>query len=127
MGDASTANFTLNTDIPLTMVNANGTIELLSFDEINFNGDTAEAANSLQESEKTLDDIVTIKDSIAFYEDYVLKVVGTYQNSRSLRNLLSNGVEIDMNIKNNEDVTKKYKCTIQGTSEGANSELSCDT
>ena len=46
-GDASTANFTLNTDVPLTMVNSNGTVESLNFTEVNFNGDSANEATSL--------------------------------------------------------------------------------
>ena len=127
--DTKNANFTLNTDIPLTMVNPNGTIETLNFDEVNFNGDTAEAANSLQLSNRDLSGgIVTIKDSIAFFEGYILKVVGTYNDSRRLRNLqLTENEDIDMSILSKNDETKKYKCRIKGTSHGEESELSCNT
>ena len=127
--DTKNANFTLNTDIPLTMVNANGTIETVNFDEVNFNGDTAEAANSLQLSNKDFSGgIITIKDSIAFFEGYILKVVGTYNDSRRLRNLqLTENEVIDMSILSKNDETKKYKCRIKGTSHGEESELSCNT
>ena len=127
--DTKNANFTLNTDIPLSMVNANGTIETVNFDEVNFNGDTAEAANSLQLSNKDFSGaIVTIKDSIAFFEGYILKVVGTYRNLRRLRNLQLGEIgDIDMNILSKNNETKKYTCRIKGTTNGEDSELSCNT
>ena len=53
-GDASTANFTLNTDVPMTMVNANGTAETLDFAEVNFNGDAADESTSLQTNTQTI-------------------------------------------------------------------------
>ena len=124
-GDASTANFTLNTDVPLTMVNANGTTESLSFDEVNFNGDSNDAANNLQDSTQKLSGIAILKNSTASFDKYVLTITGLLDKSRRLRNLEDN--EVTMNIKNNNDQTKTYSCQIQGTTNGAQSSLTCDT
>ena len=124
-GDASTANFTLNTDVPLTMVNANGTTESLSFDEINFNGDSNDAANNLQDSTQELKGIAVLKNSIASFDKYVLTITGLLDKSRRLRNLEDN--EVTMNIKNKDDKTKTYSCQIQEKTNGPQSSLTCDT
>ena len=126
-GDASTANFTLNTDVPLTMVNSNGTTESLSFDEVNFNGDSNDAANNLQDSSQELGGVAILKNSIASFDKYVLTITGTFADSRRLRNLISDNTNVTMNIKNNDDETKTYNCKIQGTSLGSQSSLTCDT
>ena len=126
-GDASTANFTLNTDVPLTMVNSNGTTESLSFDEVNFNGDSNDAANNLQDSSQELGGVAILKNSIASFDKYVLTITGTFADSRRLRNLISDNTDVTMNIKNNEDKTKTYNCKINGTSLGSQSSLTCDT
>ena len=129
-GDASTANFTLNTDVPLTMVNANGTTESLDFKEVNFNGDSNEAANSLQESTQELSGkIAVLKNSTASFDKYILTITGTLllENSRRIRNLIEDNEDVTMNIKNNENEMKSYLCKIQMTKSGSNSSLTCDT
>ena len=99
MGDASTASYALNPDIPLTLVNANGTIEPVDFKDIN----------------------------IAFYEGYILKIAGKCDESRRLRNLLSSGENVEMNITNNDDKLKTYTCTFEGSTTGGDAELACNT
>ena len=126
-GDASTANFTLNTDVPLTMVNANGTTESLSFDEVNFNGDSNDAANNLQDSTQELTGVAILKNSIASFDKYVLTITGTFADSRRLRNLISDNQDVTMNIKNKEDKTKTYNCKINGIIVNTKSSLTCDT
>ena len=126
-GDASTANFTLNTDVPLTMVNSNGTTESLSFDEVNFNRDSNDAANNLQDSSQELGGVAILKNSIASFDKYVLTITGTFADSRRLRNLISDNTNVTMSIKNNDDEKKTYNCKIQGTSLGSQSSLTCDT
>ena len=129
-GDATTANFTLNTDVPLTMVNANGTTESLDFKEVNFNGDSNEAANSLQESTQELSGkIAVLKNSTASFDKYILTITGTLllENSRRIRNLIENNEDVTMNIKNNKDEMKSYLCQIQMTKSGSQSSLTCDT
>ena len=126
-GDASTANFTLNTDVPLTMVNANGTTESLSFDEVNFNGDSNDAANNLQDSTQELTGVAILKNSIASFDKYVLTITGTFADSRRLRNLISDKQDVTMNIKNKDDETKTYLCKINGIIVNTPSSLTCDT
>ena len=129
LGDASTASYSLNTDIPLTLVNADGKTETIGFDDVNFNGDTGDAATNIEEgSVAVIKDVITIKKAEAFFEGYIFKIFGKCSKSRRLRNLLSEGDQVEMDFKNEEDTVKKYQCTINGiTTENENSELSCDT
>ena len=128
LGDASTASYSLNTDIPLTLVNADGKTETLGFDDVNFNGDTGDAATNIEEgSVAEIKDVITIKEAEAFFEGYIFKIIGKCSKSRRLRNLLEEGGQVEMDFKNEEDAVKKYQCTINGTTENENSELSCDT
>ena len=128
LGDASTASYSLNTDIPLTLVNADGKTETLGFDDVNFNGDTGDAATNIEEGSVALiKEVITIKEAEAFFEGYIFKIIGKCSKSRRLRNLLEEGGQVEMDFKNEEDAVKKYQCTINGTTENENSELSCDT
>ena len=129
LGDASTASYSLNTDIPLTLVNADGKTETLGFDDVNFNGDTGDAATNIEEgSVAEIKEVITIKEAEAFFEGYFFKIIGNYSKSRRLRNLLEEGGQVEMDFKNEEDAVKKYQCTIKGiTTENEKSELSCDT
>ena len=128
LGDASTASYSLNTDIPLTLVNADGKTETLGFDDVNFNGDTGDAATNIEEgSVAEINDVITIKEAEAFFEGYIFKIIGNCSKSRRLRNLLEEGGQVEMDFKNEEDAVKKYQCTINGTTEKENTELSCDT
>ena len=129
LGDASTASYSLNTDIPLTLVNADGKTETIGFNDVNFNGDTGDAATNIEEgSVAEIKEVITIKEAEAFFEGYIFKIIGKCSKSRRLRNLLSEGGQVEMDFKNEEDEVKKYQCTINGiTTENENSELSCDT
>ena len=128
LGDASTASYSLNTDIPLTLVNADGNTKTLDFDDVNFNGDTGDAATNIEEgSVAEIKDVITIKEAEAFFEGYIFKIIGNCSKSRRLRNLLEEGGQVEMDFKNEEDAVKKYQCTINGTTEKENTELSCDT
>ena len=124
-GDVSTANFTLNTDVPMTMVNANGTTESLDFTEVNFNGDSAESASSLQDSTVIITESYYLKNALAFVDKYVLTLSGDYSNHRLLRRLeLSNG-DIKMNLSNSDGTTNEYDCIFNRASSPAT--LTCDT
>ena len=125
-GDISTANITLNTDVPITMVNANGTTESLNFSEVNFNGDSAEASSSIQESTEVINKAYYIKNAIAYTDKYILKLSGTFSNYRLLRRLdLSDG-SINMNLTDENDVTNEYECYLSGT-QSTQTDLTCDT
>jgi len=128
MGDASTASYALNTDIPLTLVDNDGNTESLTYDNINFNGDSSENAGDLEQSAGvTIGEIVTIKKAHFYFEGYILKVFGIYDSAKLLRNLLIRGEEIDMNINDQYNTPKSYKCSISGTTNGVETELSCNT
>ena len=47
-GDATTAKVQVNTDVPLTIVEADGSTSTLGFDNINFNGNAADEAANLE-------------------------------------------------------------------------------
>ena len=125
-GDISTANITLNTDVPITMVNANGTTESLKFSEVNFNGDSAEASSSIQENTEVINKAYYIKNAIAYTDKYILKLSGTFSNYRLLRRLdLSEG-SINMNLTDENDVTNEYECYLSGI-QSTQTDLTCDT
>ena len=125
-GDASTANFTLNTDVPMTMVNANGTTESLDFEDINFNSDSAEKSSSLQENTEEIKNTYYIKNCIAYIDKYILKLSGAYSDIRLLRRLQFSNGPIKMNLTNLDDTTNEYECDLSGVGT-SNAELSCDT
>ena len=124
-GDASTANYTLNTDIPLTIVNSNGTIESVDFTEINFNGDTAETASSLQVNIREILRSYYLKKSTAYFDKYILKVSGDFDDHRLLRRLDLNDGNFLMNLSNTDNTTNIYDCSLSTSSSPA--ELTCDT
>ena len=70
------------------MVNANGTIETLDFAEVNFNGDSAESASSLQENTEKITGAYCIKNAIAYIDKYVLRLSGRFSNSDFLEDLI---------------------------------------
>ena len=127
-GDASTANFTLNTDVPMTMVNANGTAETLDFAEVNFNGDAADESTSLQSNTVEVNESYTFTADNFGFNKQILIFTGKLENAtRRLRNLeLSEGQSIQMTLIDGSDEGNKYDCQIYGIS-STNSTLLCDT
>jgi hypothetical protein len=75
-GDASRANFTLNTDVPITMVNSNGTSESLNFTEINFNGNAAEESVSIQPNTIVISSTTILKNTNVSVNNYILIFTG---------------------------------------------------
>ena len=125
-GDVSTANFTLNTDVPITMVNANGTTETFDFAEVNFNGDSVETASSLQENTEIINSAYYLKNTIAYIDKYVLRLSGTFSDHRLLRRLALTDGTINMNLTDANDVTNEYECYLSGT-QSTSTDLTCDT
>ena len=128
-GDASTANFTLNTDVPMAMVNANGTSESLDFAEVNFNGDAAEESSSLQDYKKPISESYTLAVTNLTFDKKILIFTGELSSRRRLRNLaLTEGETIQMTLVDNSNEGNKYDCTINGVSSSSSpSTLKCDT
>ena len=126
-GDASTANFILNTDIPITMVNANGTAETLDFAEVNFDGNAAEESTNLQTNMVTISGSYILKVASLEFDKQILIFTGEISSRRRLRNLaLANGEIIQMTLIDNLNEGNKYDCTINDVS-SSSSTLECDT
>ena len=127
-GDASIANFTLNTDVPMTMVNSNGIVESLDFLEVNFNGDTAGSSTSLQNNTLVINSAYYLKNTKVSINKYILIFTGSFRvHRRRLRNLEFRDRDIiKMNLLDNSNDIKKYNCTINGTNL-TETHLSCDT
>ena len=124
----SITNVTLNTDIPLTLVNSDGKTETLDFGDVNFNANSTEEASNIQDNEAAITSSSTLKNAVAYTEKYILRLVGTFSRTRRLlRNLaLTNGQTITMNL-DNDGTSEAYDCTINGVTDGSSSELVCDT
>jgi hypothetical protein len=96
----------------------------LDFSEINFNGNSSEESQSLQQNTKTISSTVSLKDAEASVDKTTLKLKGTFDPS----NKLTTGTIVPLSILtetshgDNENV--EYDCTVKSTSPG---ELDCDT
>ena len=128
LGDASNANFTLNTDVSMTMVNVDDTSESLDFQDINFIGEASKESVSIQENLQEVNGVYSLKNTLVSVEKSILKFIGTLEQSGRRRRRLARDdeEEITMNLLDNEGVVKKYICTIKELS-SAETELNCDT
>ena len=96
----------------------------LDFSEINFNGNSSEESQSLQQNTKTISSTVSLKDAEASVDKTTLKLKGTFDPS----NKLTKGTTVPLSILtetssgDNENI--EYDCTVKSISPG---ELDCDT
>ena len=96
----------------------------LDFSEINFNGNSSEESQSLQQNTKTISSTVSLKDAEASVDKTTLKLKGTFDPS----NKLTTGTTVPLSILtetssgDNENI--EYDCTVKSISPG---ELDCDT
>ena len=124
-GDVSTANVQVNTDVPLTIVEAVGSTSTLGFDNINFNGNAAdEAANLGKVQDLTEWDI--LKDTVASLDGQYLVLSGTLepQNVRRLEPSESDPIIMQLSNQNNENnASDSYSCNYV---KGSPTQLRCD-
>ena len=124
-GDVSTANVQVNTDVPLTIVEADGSTSTLGFDNINFNGNAAdEAANLGKVQDLTEWDI--LKDTVASLDGQYLVLSGTLepQKLRRLDPSESDPIIMQLSNQNNENnATDSYSCNYV---KGSPAQLRCD-
>ena len=124
-GDVSTANVQVNTDVPLTIVEADGSTSTLGFDNINFNGNAAdEAANLGKVQDLTEWDI--LKDTVASLDGQYLVLSGTLetQNLRRLDLSESDPIIMQLSNQNNENnASDSYSCNYV---KGSPAQLRCD-
>ena len=124
--DGTIANVTLNTDIDMQVSKVQDgkeVYESLDFKEVNFNGNSSQESQNLQQNTKVVSDTVSLKNTEASVERTTLKLTGEFDPS----NKLSTGTTIPLTIlteKNGENTNIEYECTVKQTSPG---ELDCDT
>ena len=124
--DGTIANVTLNTDIDMQVSKVQDgkeVYESLDFSEVNFNGNSSQESQNLQQNTKVVSDTVSLKNTEASVERTTLKLTGEFDPS----NKLSTGTTIPLTIlteKNGENTNIEYECTVKQTSPG---ELDCDT
>ena len=124
--DGTIANVTLNTDIDMQVSKVQDgkeVYESLNFTEVNFNGNSSQESQNLQQNTKVVSNTVSLKNTEASVERTTLKLTGEFDPS----NKLSTGTTIPLTIlteKNGENTNIEYECTVKQTSPG---ELDCDT
>ena len=124
-GDVSTANVQVNTDVPLTIVEADGSTSTLGFDNINFNGNAAEEAANLGKVQD-LTEWHILKDTVVSLDGQYLVLSGTLetQNLRRLALSESDPIIMQLSNQNNENnASDSYSCNyVKGTP----AQLRCD-
>jgi len=124
--DGTIANVTLNTDIDMQISKVQDgkeVYESLNFTEVNFNGNSSQESQNLQQNTKVVSKTVSLKKTEASVEKTTLKLTGEFDPS----NTLSTGTTVPLTIlteKNGENTNIEYECTVKQTSPG---ELDCDT
>ena len=102
-----------------------GSFEYLSFDKINFNGNSSEEATNLQQCDKDVA-FVTLKDGdiLEDGDTHTLRINGTQDGD----GVFKVGYKVTMNFENLykevEDNVEPYECTINSTTPFI---LNCDT
>ena len=124
-GDVSTANVQVNTDVPLTIVEADGSTSTLGFDNINFNGNAAEEAANLGKVQD-LTEWHILKDTVVSLDGQYLVLSGTdeAQDLRRLELSESDPIIMQLSNQNNENnATDSYSCNYV---KGSPAQLRCD-
>ena len=121
-GDAQVA---INTDVDMAYSKPDGSFEYLSFEEINFNGNSSEEATNLQHSTEEVPQFSTLING-EILEDgdtHTLRIKGSQRG-----NYFALGDNITMSFENLykevEDNVEPYECTINSTTPFI---LNCDT
>ena len=125
-GDVSTANVQVNTDVPLTIVEADGSTSTLGFDNINFNGNAADEAANLGKVQD-LSEWWILKETVASIDGQYLVLSGTFQRQQDLRRLAlseSDPIIMQLSNQNNENsAADSYSCNYVA---GSPEQLRCD-
>ena len=121
-GNINNAKVEVNTDVDMTIVEANGTTTKVGFEDVNFNGDAAEDAENLGAATDIFEGFYTLSNSKSSVEGNYLVIKGTFSDLRRLD--ISNGATINMGIPNHKDndeiTTDSIPCTYESSS------LRCD-
>ena len=75
LGNANSANYILNSDVPLILINENNAVESLDFSELNFNGNSVSESNSIHNNSLFLNGkVLALNGSVASTDKYILKL-----------------------------------------------------
>ena len=92
-GNINNAKVEVNTDVDMTIVEANGTTTKVGFEDVNFNGDAAEDAENLGAATDPFENFYTLINSKSSVEGNYLVIKGTFTELRRLD--ISNGEKIN--------------------------------
>ena len=115
LGNANSANYILNSDVPLILVNENNAVESLDFSELNFNGNSVSESNSIHNNSLFLNGkVLALNGSVASTDKYILKLTGeTDLYERLLRRLhIVENLTITMNFLDKFNNVKMYNCSL---------------
>ena len=115
LGNANSANYILNSDVPLILINENNAVESLDFSELNFNGNSVSESNSIHNNSLFLNGkVLALNGSVASTDKYILKLTGeTDLYERLLRRLyIVENITITMNFLDKFNNVKMYNCSL---------------
>ena len=123
--DPTDAQVAINTDVDMAYSKPDGSFEYLSFEEINFNGNSSEEATNLQQSTEEVPLFSTLIDGVILEDGdtHTLRIKGSQRGSA-----FRSGENITMSFENlyksGDDNIEPYECTINSTDPFI---LNCDT
>ena len=124
--DPSKAQVAVNTDVDMAYSTPEGKLEQLSFDEINFSGNSSEEATNLQQSTDSVPRLAMLRDGeIDDSDKHTLRIIGKPHSD----GVFSQNEDVVMNFdnlnRNGNDTLEPYECKINQTT--PNFILNCDT
>ena len=123
--DPTDAQVAINTDVDMAYSKPDGSFEYLSFEEINFNGNSSEEATNLQQSTEEVPQFSTLINGVILEDGdtHTLRIQGSQRG-----NYFALGDNITMSFENlyksGEDNVEPYECTINSSTPFI---LNCDT
>lgn len=121
-GNINNAKVEVNTDVNMQFVNPDNSIEEVGFENVNFNGNSADEASSLQSSTEDFTALVMFKKAtVSILEKNYLIFTG--KTSSIGRRRLQTGDVYEMNLTNTDGEKQTYDCTL---TEGSSAQLNCD-
>ena len=123
--DPTEAQVAINTDVDMAYSKPDGSFEYLSFDQINFNGNSSEEATNLQQCDKDVA-FVTLKDGdiLEDGDTHTLRINGTREGTGAFNVKDKVTMNFENLYKEVEDDVEPYECTINSTNPFI---LNCDT
>ena len=123
--DPTNAQVAINTDVDMVYSTPEGNLEQLSFDEINFSGNSSEEATNLQQSTDSVPRLAMLRDGeIDDSDKHTLRIIGKPHSD----GVFSQNEDVVMNFdnlnRNGNDTLEPYECIINNTSPFT---LNCDT